>query len=158
MEIKGNKSNKVRERTFLKLKGLPEWRRRAWKHTHPSAWLPDRERVLKKKHIPWLPWSIFLLWPWGPPGYVVLLFWEASVWKVVSPRNWSINSSITRAVHDVMMWNTNSKITKPWQEPRFRTELFGKHPMVRNQTYIGYNTSLHLLHREVLIVVTLPGT
>ena len=30
-----------------------------------------------------------------------------------SYKNWSINPLITRAVHDVMMWNTNSKITKP---------------------------------------------
>ena len=30
-----------------------------------------------------------------------------------SHRNWSINPLITRAVHAVMMQNTNSKITKP---------------------------------------------
>ena len=39
--MKGNKSNKIRK--FPKLKGLLEWRHMAWKHTHPSAWLPERE-------------------------------------------------------------------------------------------------------------------
>ena len=29
--------------------------------------------------------------------------------KVVSPQNWSINSLITHALHDVMMWNTDNK-------------------------------------------------
>jgi len=70
----------------------------------------------REREILWPPWRIFLLWSWGPLGYVVLLlFWEAGVWKVVNPRNRSINSLITCAVHAVMMWNTNSKITKPWQ-------------------------------------------
>ena len=72
-------------------------------------------REMRESQIVWFLWHIFLLWPWGPLGYVVLLlFWEASIWKVVNPWNWSINSLITRAVHDVMMWNANSRITKPW--------------------------------------------
>ena len=79
---------------------------------HPPLCLAARDRG-KKSQIPWLPWRIFLLWPWGPLGYIViLLFWEASIWKVVNPQNWSINSLSTRAVHDVMMWNINSKIKK----------------------------------------------
>ena len=94
---------------------------------HPPLCLAARDRG-KKSQIPWLPWRIFLLWPWGPLGYVVLvLFWEASIWKVVNPQNWSINSLSIRAVHDVMMWNTNSKIIKPWHSPNThnRSSRFG---------------------------------
>ena len=86
---------------------------------HPPLCLAARESVRGKKNsnqIPWLLWCIFLLWPWGPLGYVVLLFWGEGIWKVVNPRNWNINSLSTHTVHDVMMWNTNSKITKPWHK------------------------------------------
>ena len=117
IQLKVRVINQIRERKFLKLKGLLEWRRTAWKHTHPSAWQPERACAEKNSNqIPWLLWCIFLLWPWGPLGYVVLLFWGEGIWKVVNPRNWNINSLSTHTVHDVMMWNTNSKITKPWHK------------------------------------------
>lgn len=33
----------------------------------------------------------------------------------VSPWNWSISSLIPGALHDVMTWNTDKKVIKPWQ-------------------------------------------
>jgi len=55
------------------------------------------------------------LWMWSALWYVVLpLFWEPGIWKVVSPQNWSIDSLIPHALHDVMMWNTDNKNHKPW--------------------------------------------
>jgi len=43
--------------------------------------------------------------------------------KIVNPQNWSITPLITCAVHDVMMWKINSKITKPRHSQLTTTSL-----------------------------------
>ena len=99
--IEANKSNKTRE--CLKPEALL-WTEgeMAGEHTHT---LPGSERASPVTCGSYLP-----LWTQSPLEYVVLLlFWEPGIQKVVRPRNWSIYSLIPRALHDVMMWNTDNK-------------------------------------------------
>jgi len=81
-------------------------------HLHAAR---QRAREWESEILWLLPMTYLPLWKWSPLGYVVfLLFWEPGIQKVVSPRNWSINFLIPRALHDVMMWSTDNKIIKPW--------------------------------------------
>ena len=99
-------------RKFPKPKGLLEWRRMAWKHTHPSAgqWERDeRARSHGFRGIPSFDHEVL-------SDMQFFFSFEKQVFGRL-PIHGSINPLITCAVHD-MMWNTNSKITKPWHRYR----------------------------------------
>ena len=114
--MEANKSNKIRERVSETERPTWNWRCMAGEHTHT---LPGSERERAREPDPVTsPVAYLPLWTWSTLGYIaLLLFWEPGIQKVISPRNWSINSSITPAVHDVMMWNTDNKIIKLWEMP-----------------------------------------
>ena len=76
--------------------------------THSWGAHPHTTRQQAREQALWLEAMTYLpLWTQSPLGYVVLLFWETDM--VVSPQNWSINSLIPRALHNVMMWSTYNK-------------------------------------------------
>ena len=93
------------------------WRCMAGEHSHT---LPG-----SKQESPTTSSMMYLpLWMQSLLGYVVLLlFWEPGIQKVVSPQNCSINSLIPRALHDVMMWNTNNKNHKIMTAGYTRTKV-----------------------------------
>lgn len=98
----------MRERVSETWKLTLNWRHTAGEHTHI---LPGSEQESQRAGFhDFLPWLIFLSDHEVPLGYVVLLlFWDPGIQKVVSPRNWNINSLIPCALHNVMMWNTDNK-------------------------------------------------
>lgn len=116
--IKANKWEREREGVCLKPKALL-WieDERAGEHTHTLSG-SERERA-----SPVTCRSYLSLWMWSPPWYVVLLFWEPGIRKVISPQNWCINSLIPCALHDVMMWNTDNQNHKTMTCIQFHISL-----------------------------------